>query len=297
MDIKNIIVVSTDQTLLRNLESRLDRVPEIKGTYISYPPEARKILQSQGFDCLIIEDSVTKKDIEQIFEDIERSNIHKNAPMIFKTKDFSVFRDILNKHPNFNIRIIDIPVQIEDLAASIQDLVFPKSTRDNQGDFANNKYPVDLDFLRIFIEASHKSIGDMTGVKDITFLKPFILGQLKEKIDIGIMGRVLIRSNLFTGAFYLAFPEKTYLSMCATILGESDEKINADNADFAGELVNIVYGQAKKRLNDNGYALNMAIPEILLGNHRILDKHLVIVTPFKSPFGDFYVKIVPNMVF
>ena len=51
----------------------------------------------------------------------------------------------------------------------------------------------------------------------------------------------------------------------------------------------------KKRLNDNGYKLNMAIPETVFGVDNRIVNLLVVAVPFQSYFGDFYAKFVPNM--
>ena len=78
------------------------------------------------------------------------------------------------------------------------------------------------------------------------------------------------------------------------MLGEEYTEITPDLQDGVAELLNIVFGQAKTTLNERGYALDMAIPNIVSGDSVNLDsitKGKTVVVPFETEFGPFYIEI------
>ena len=293
MEAKKILIVSTDQIWLRDLKSNLSKTPRVIAEFCTYPPDAKKSMQDHMFDCFIIEDSVAAKDIEEFIETIMESEVHKKVPLILSTKDFDMFKEIIGRYPRINIRIIEKPAPIDEIEKSLFAILFPRSKENIEQD--EKLYPVDLDLLRVFIESIHKGLNEMTMRDDYTFGKPFLLKKTSEFGEIGISARVLVESEVYNGAFYLIFPTQTYFKLYESIMGEHPVEFDLENKDLAGEFVNIVYGLAKKRLNDNGYKLNMAIPETVFGVDNRIVNLLVVAVPFQSYFGDFYAKFVPNM--
>jgi chemotaxis protein CheX len=78
------------------------------------------------------------------------------------------------------------------------------------------------------------------------------------------------------------------------MLGEEQTAINHDIEDAAGELTNIIFGHTKKALEQKGLKLEKAIPSVITGaNHAISHQSTgpIIVTPFESDLGPFYVQI------
>lgn len=98
----------------------------------------------------------------------------------------------------------------------------------------------------------------------------------------------------FTGVLSLCFPEKTFLGVMSSMLGEPFTEITTDLEDGAGELLNIIYGGAKRQLNADGYSLEKAIPSIARGEkikmHSLSDGP-VLVLPFDCEAGWFHVEI------
>jgi len=64
------------------------------------------------------------------------------------------------------------------------------------------------------------------------------------------------------------------------MFGEKYEKIPEGLQDGAGELMNIIFGYAKKILNEKGYVIEMAITPWALKNPFCL-KHLKVSIYFK----------------
>ena len=151
---------------------------------------------------------------------------------------------------------------------------------------------------------------------DIKLLKPFIDGtihtfevQLKAQVTIGkpylkkneagqeridIAGLVGIISSKLRGNVCICFPEATFLTAMERMLGEPYTEINEEIADGAGELMNMIFGFAKRVLNEEGHDLEKALPSVISGNNIKIanhNSHTVIILPFSSNIGSFQLEI------
>lgn len=109
-----------------------------------------------------------------------------------------------------------------------------------------------------------------------------------------ISGVIGIVSDAFDGSVVISFPEATFLKIMSNMLGETYTEINKDIVDGAGELTNMIFGQAKIVLNEKGYGIKTAIPTVISGkNHTLsaMTKGPIVVVPFESQAGNFFVEI------
>ena len=82
---------------------------------------------------------------------------------------------------------------------------------------------------------------------------------------IDIVSAIGLRSSDFQGVLALCFPKGTFLGVVNRMLGETYSEINRENADAAGELLNIIYASARVKLNEGGYDFLPNIPTIARG--------------------------------
>lgn len=109
-----------------------------------------------------------------------------------------------------------------------------------------------------------------------------------------ISGVIGIISETFNGSVVISFPEKTFLGVMSGMLGEEFTSISQDILDGAGEITNMIFGQAKIVLNDQGYGIKTALPSVVSGKDHTLQsvtKGTVVVVPFTSEIGNFFVEI------
>ena len=109
-----------------------------------------------------------------------------------------------------------------------------------------------------------------------------------------VSGVIGIVSDSFNGSVVISFPEKTFLSIMSRMLGEEYKEINQEIIDGAGEITNMIFGQAKIVLNDQGYGIKTALPSVISGkNHSLqgVTKGAIVVVPFTSGAGEFFVEI------
>jgi chemotaxis protein CheX len=154
-----------------------------------------------------------------------------------------------------------------------------------------------------------------TGKIDVAFINPFLEGTvevLKKQagtaakagtlgtrdpalpLDGDVSGVIGLDSESFTGSVIISFPEKTYLGILSRMLGETHAAITPENRDGASELMNIIFGFAKRVLSEQGHRIQMAIPTVVLGRsppELPLSSGPRISIPFESDVGPFTVEI------
>jgi len=93
----------------------------------------------------------------------------------------------------------------------------------------------------------------------------------------------------------ISFPEATFLKVMSGMLGEEYLELNQDILDGAGEITNIIFGQAKVILNGKGYGIKTALPSVVHGKDHTVSSHDLmgqsVVVPFESNSGKFFVEI------
>ena len=151
---------------------------------------------------------------------------------------------------------------------------------------------------------------------DLTFLKPFLEG-IRETLQIQCNTEVIAQkpvmknvappmpfdiaaiiglvSSTFKGSMTICFPEEVYLELISQMLGEKYTEITPDLHDGVAELLNIIFGHAKRVLNEVGHDFQKALPTVITGKSlqtRQLSDNPVIILPFKCSKGEFFVEFV-----
>lgn len=110
-------------------------------------------------------------------------------------------------------------------------------------------------------------------------------------LDVDCLSTIVLNSSMWTGTLSLAFPQQTILKIIENMLGEVYTELNSENADTAGELLNIIYGNARMTINGDGYDFQPALPttvagkELGLAKHKMSSAHMVHV--YESEAGPF----------
>lgn len=112
-----------------------------------------------------------------------------------------------------------------------------------------------------------------------------------------VTGMISMHSNKASGTLAISFSENVVLQIAQRMLGDSFTSINKEIVDLVGEITNIVCGNAKQILETKGYSFDMARPTVIVGRTQQLDhseKTPVVVIPFATEAGDFYVEVCFN---
>jgi chemotaxis protein CheX len=152
---------------------------------------------------------------------------------------------------------------------------------------------MDVRFFKPFVDATIKTLKVQCNT-DVSHEKPFIKGT-RPQPDYDLAAVIALTSNAFNGTITLSFTKATFLGLMAAMLGEKHAEITPELEDGAAELLNIIFGQAKLTLTEQGYTVEKAIPTVIRGaglKTKILSSQPVIVLPFTTSFGVFEIEIV-----
>jgi chemotaxis protein CheX len=151
---------------------------------------------------------------------------------------------------------------------------------------------MDVNFFKPFVEGTLNTLKVQCNVEAKPG-KPFIRRE-SAKLNIEIAAIIGLASGTFSGTIALCFTKQAFLSLMNSMLSENYTEITSELQDGAGELLNIIFGHAKRVLNTQGYEIQKAIPSIIRGQN-LEAKHLttnpIIVLPFITEQGEFYIEI------
>jgi chemotaxis protein CheX len=162
-----------------------------------------------------------------------------------------------------------------------------------KADKGHEKNSFDVEVINPFI-AGVQSVLDTQAKIKVKIGKPYIK-KAESLLPVDIIGSLALNGQKFKGSISLCFTKDTFFKVYEGMVGEVQTEINAENQDAVGELLNIIYGQAKTVLNDKkGFDLEKSRPTVMSGEKLKLHlqaKTTTIVLPFESPVGSFYMEI------
>lgn len=143
-------------------------------------------------------------------------------------------------------------------------------------------------FIQPFLDATLNVLKIQAGISAVAGdVKVRASGELPRGDVTGYIGIV---SEEFNGSVAICFPEGTFLNVMSAMLGEQYTELNQEILDGVGELTNMIFGMAKVSLNEKGYGIKMALPQVISGkNHMVvsLGRGETITIPFESSAGEF----------
>ena len=125
-------------------------------------------------------------------------------------------------------------------------------------------------------------------IKNVAALPP------NELPGIDIVSSIGIKEVGLGGTLALCFPKTTFLAIVGKMLGESYTEISNENADAAGELLNIIYANARVKINLAGHAFIPAIPTVIYGEKVKIshgDVSLIVRVDCETDCGSFHLEV------
>lgn len=127
---------------------------------------------------------------------------------------------------------------------------------------ATAKLPREHPFLNAEVIASFSSgivetlqvMADMKGEFD----KPFIQKDWKAKTDVCVC--MDLESGKFVGQIRFHFSKSVLVKLYEKMLNEKVDGDSTEVMDCAGEFSNMCYGDAKTKLNEKGFLLQLTLP-------------------------------------
>lgn len=152
-------------------------------------------------------------------------------------------------------------------------------------------------FVRDFVDITEEVLGTMAGLKVNCQGSVEINGGSAEGLDVtscmDITG-VLGFSGGRKGSVLVTFAEATALKAVGGMLGIECQELDSDVRDGIGELVNMIAGGAKTKLQAKGVDFELSIPNTVMGSfHQITAPASTSRTriDFNSSAGKFFIEV------
>lgn len=146
------------------------------------------------------------------------------------------------------------------------------------------------EYINPFIKATMDVINVMAYIKTKA-LKPYLK---KDELATGDVSTIVGLTGEANGTFSISFDEPSIIKIASNMFGEEIKQLDRDVTEVAGELANMISGQARRDIETLGLRLDGAIPSIFSGkNHTIY--HMTggpkIAIPFTMEEGAFTMEV------
>ncbi|MFH2064779.1 MAG: chemotaxis protein CheX [Pseudomonadota bacterium] len=146
------------------------------------------------------------------------------------------------------------------------------------------------EYINPFIKATIDVLNLMAFIKTKAS-KPYLK---KDAFATGDVSTIVGLTGEATGTFSISFEETSIIKIASNMFGEEIKKMDRDVTEVAGELANMISGQARREIETLGLHLDGAIPSVFSGkNHTIY--HMTdgpkIAIPFTMPEGLFTMEV------
>lgn len=124
--------------------------------------------------------------------------------------------------------------------------------------------------------------------------KPFLKQEPQAKGEVTGVIAITSRDKRTRGSIALTLAERCAVTVAATMLGESLQRLDAAVCDAVGELTNMISGQARMWLAMDNMPFDAALPSVTAGQGHVVP-HVgpgpVLALGFKSLYGPITVEV------
>jgi chemotaxis protein CheX len=153
-----------------------------------------------------------------------------------------------------------------------------------------NGKKMDAKIINPFINATRNVLQTMAFMESKPG-KPYLKNDPVAEGDVtGLIG-ITGEAN---GTISVTFETGSILKVVSNMFGEEITEVGDEVIDAVGEITNMISGQARRELEEQGQVFKAAIPSVLAGvNHRIthITKGPVLAIPFLSLGGRFVIEV------
>ena len=121
--------------------------------------------------------------------------------------------------------------------------------------------------------------------------KPYVK---TDNVAVGDVSGVLGLTGVANGTIAVTFEESCILKVVSNMLGETMSELDSEIADAVGELTNMISGQARRELEEDGRAFRAAIPSVITGRNHSITHYTngpKIAIPFNTESGAFTIEV------
>ncbi len=270
--------------LIKALKQTFSEGEEFDYSTSSNRSEAIHALSLKEYHAIVIDCTLPRSDLPIILKYLS-TNDYYFCHIYFLADDFSLFDEIIQTINFPHLYLLSMPINVERLADKISSQLFPFVQK-----AVDNDMKINLDFLKVFIDCTKSILSDFCLLGEVHHARPYIK-TINNKIDFSLIGEILLKSEFFEGNFKIGFTKEVYLKLINNVLMIDATEITDESVDFASELVNMIYGQAKNILNDQGHNFLKIIPRFDLNPPNTISKNHTIVVPIIASIGTIYIEV------
>jgi chemotaxis protein CheX len=149
---------------------------------------------------------------------------------------------------------------------------------------------MDVKMINPFLAAAMHVLKTMAEI-DAKPGKPFLK---KSDLAMGDVSAIIGVTGAAQGSMALVFTEQCIKAIASNLLGEPFTELNHEVRDAVGELTNMICGDARRRLAEDGFVLQAGIPTIVGGKGHTI-RHIAdgprLAVPFETSQGAFMVEV------
>jgi len=288
--IRNILISSKNSLWADELKKKLIISKKIDCDICTERPEFVKQISNKDYSIVIFENSYEVKNIDLALRALSSPGQFKPEHIILCINDFSEIQQIdIPKDLVAITSCYTMPLPSHILSEVITNMALPISAINSGID------SLDKEFARILIQSTKEVLEELNAEK-LTVQKPCLLSSFDEYPNVSIRGKIIIKSEFFTGSLFISFSKECFLKIYELVVGEKVSEISKDEEDFASSIANMIYGRVKKVLADQGVELNMAIPAVDRSDKLNSKKGPIFVIPFSNDNGIIYIKIAKDLI-
>jgi chemotaxis protein CheX len=280
----HVLLAEDDNTFMRFLQEA-GQVHGIKISLSKDGLDAFRKVRVQKFDLIVLREALPKISGLQLTNAIRELENNGKTPIFIYSDDPGLAEEKFKKYQN--VRLLKRGVKTPELTEYFRSLVSPVKREEE----VLSAIRVDVRIVNQFIEATEYSMKMFGGCQDIRPQPIEAMNQSEHLSKIQISGAIAILSGQFAGSVLICFPTETYLKVITNVFGETQTEINKDNSDATGELINIIYGQAKTVLVDElafDFVKSRSYPVEGAEKIKLYQTSASFVVPFESELGPFY---------
>ncbi|NCC23934.1 MAG: chemotaxis protein CheX [Deltaproteobacteria bacterium] len=148
----------------------------------------------------------------------------------------------------------------------------------------------DVNFINPFLEGVLNVLSTMANVEARPG-KPFLN---KKRKALGDVTGVIDVSGYARGTIALSLSKESILKIVNNMLYENYTEIDDQIMDAVGELTNMITGQARAKLSEQGMSFQASTPHVVNGKG-VKVEHIetapILAIPFQTPDGNFTVEV------
>lgn len=149
---------------------------------------------------------------------------------------------------------------------------------------------MNVTFINPFLESTINVLSTMASINPVPG-KPFLKN---DKVACGDVSGIIGLTGTARGSMAISFSTASILKIVSNMIGEKHSVVNSSICDAVGELTNMVSGDARKRLETEGFQINASLPTVVYGENHIINHVLggpSIIIPFDTEEGPFFVDV------